>query len=31
MPSFMCGILVAFYPVNVREEGLEQVTAKFLK
>ena len=31
VPSFLCGILVAFYPVSVRREGLEQVTAKLLK
>jgi MFS family permease len=31
VPSFICGILVAFYPVSVRGEGLEQVTAKLLQ
>jgi MFS family permease len=31
VPSFICGILVAFYPVSVRGEGLEKVTAKLLK
>jgi benzoate transport len=31
VPSFLCVILVAFYPVGVRREGLEQVTAKLLK
>ena len=31
VPSFICGILVALYPVSVRKEGLEQVTAKLLK
>ena len=31
VPSFLCVVLVAFYPVGVRKEGLEQVTAKLLK
>jgi len=31
VPSFLCVILVAFYPVGVRNEGLEEVTAKLLK
>jgi MFS family permease len=31
VPSFICVILVAFYPVGVRKEGLEEVTAKLLK
>jgi len=31
VPSFVCVILVAFYPVGVRREGLEEVTAKLLK
>jgi AAHS family benzoate transporter-like MFS transporter len=31
VPSFICVILVAFYPVGVRREGLEEVTAKLLK
>jgi MFS family permease len=31
VPSFICVILVAFYPVGVKGEGLEKVTAKLLK
>jgi len=31
VPSFLCVILVALYPVGVKREGLEQVTAKLLK
>jgi MFS family permease len=31
VPSFICVILVAFYPVGIRKEGLEEVTAKLLK
>jgi benzoate transport len=31
VPSFICVILVAFYPVGVRKEGLGEVTAKLLK
>ncbi|MCJ7786117.1 MAG: MFS transporter, partial [Desulfobacterales bacterium] len=31
VPSFICVILVAFYPVGVKREGLEEVTAKLLK
>jgi benzoate transport len=31
VPSFLCVILVAFYPVGVRNEGLEEVSAKLLK
>jgi len=31
VPSFICVILVALYPVGVRNEGLEQVTAKLRK
>ena len=31
VPSFICVVLVAFYPVGVRKEGLEEVTAKLLK
>ena len=31
VPSFIGVILVAFYPVGVRREGLEELTAKLLK
>ena len=31
VPSFLCVVLVAFYPIGVRREGLERVTAKLLK
>jgi MFS family permease len=31
VPSFVCVVLVAFYPVGVKREGLEEVTAKLLK
>ena len=31
VPSFLCVILVALYPVGARREGLEEVTAKLLK
>ena len=31
VPSFLCVILVALFPVGVRRESLEQVTAKLLK
>jgi benzoate transport len=30
VPSFLCVILVAFYPVGVKREGLEEVMAKLL-
>jgi len=30
LPSFLCVILVAFFPIGVRRESLEQVTAKLL-
>jgi len=31
VPSFLCVILVALYPVGVKREGLEEVTAKLLR
>ncbi len=31
VPSFLCVILVAFFPVGVRREGLEKVTAELLR
>ena len=31
VPSFLCVILVALFPVGVKREGLEEVTAKLLK
>ncbi len=31
IPSFLCVVLVALFPVGIRKEGLEQVTAKLLK
>jgi len=31
VPSFICVLLVALYPVGVRREGLEEVSAKLLK
>jgi len=31
VPSFLCVILVACYPVGAQREGLEQVTARLLK
>lgn len=31
LPSFLCVLLVALYPVGVKREGLEVVTAKLLK
>ncbi len=31
IPSFLCMVLVAFYPVGVRKESLETVTVKLLK
>ncbi len=30
VPSFLCVVLVALYPVGVKKEGLEEVTAKLL-
>jgi benzoate transport len=31
LPSFVCVLLVALFPVGVKREGLEEVTAKLLK
>lgn len=31
LPSFLCVLLVALYPVGVKTEGLEEVAAKLLK
>jgi hypothetical protein len=31
LPSFVCVFLVALYPVGVKREGLEEVTAKLVK